>query len=70
MLGSSNELGLRGSVGLVVVAAAVGAFFRFYDLGAQSLWLDEVATAGPALFAGSFFDAYWHHINLHPTPPL
>jgi uncharacterized membrane protein len=70
MLGMRSELSPRTAVGLVLAAALIGAFFRFYELGAQSLWLDEIATAGPGLFASSFFDAYWHHINLHPTPPL
>ena len=70
MLKISKEELTHISVLSVLIAGAVGGFFRFYELGSQSLWLDEIATVGPALFASSFYDAYWHHINLHPTPPL
>ncbi len=70
MLQENGKAWARITAGLVLLAALIGTFFRFYALDFQSLWLDEIAAVGPALFAESFSDAYWHHINLHPTPPL
>ncbi len=60
----------RLAVAVTIGAFAVGAFFRFFRLDWQSLWVDEIHTLGPSLHAVSLGDAFWNYINLAPTPPL
>jgi mannosyltransferase len=40
----SNGISTRKIVLLLLLILAVGSFLRIYDLGAESLWLDEAAT--------------------------
>jgi uncharacterized membrane protein len=55
-----------GAIGLVVV---IGALLRFYDLGSDSLWLDEAVSWTEA--KNSLADLVWRSADeFVPHPPL
>jgi 4-amino-4-deoxy-L-arabinose transferase-like glycosyltransferase len=54
---------------LLLVITAIGCFLRFYNLGFNSLWLDEASTLTFAT-AGSFWDIWTLTVTIEPNPPL
>lgn len=54
---------------LLFFITVIGCFIRFYNLGFNSLWLDEASTLTFAT-AGSFWDIWNLTVTIEPNPPL
>lgn len=53
---------------ILIALTTLGAIFRLYNLGRESLWLDEAATL---MFVESGFFGMWEHFTTwEPNPPL
>lgn len=63
------ELFKNKYIQLVILITTIGFFLRFYNLGFNSLWLDEASTLTFAT-AGSFWDIWSLTVTVEPNPPL
>jgi mannosyltransferase len=58
---------------LLILITCIGFFLRFYNLGFNSLWLDEASTLNFATIdgaGGSFFDIWTYTLQFDPNPPV
>lgn len=53
----------------LAIITIIGCFLRFYNLGYNSIWLDEASTV-TFITAGSFVDIWNFIATIEPTPPL
>jgi mannosyltransferase len=57
---------------LLILITCIGFFLRFYNLGFNSLWLDEASTLNFATIdgaGGSFLDIWTYTLQFDPNPP-
>lgn len=57
---------------LLILITCIGFFLRFYNLGFNSLWLDEASTLNFATLngdGGSFADIWTYTLQFDPNPP-
>jgi mannosyltransferase len=58
---------------LLILITCIGFFLRFYNLGFNSLWLDEASTLNFATIdgaGGSFLDIWTYTLQFDPNPPV
>jgi len=58
---------------LLILITCIGFFLRFYNLGFNSLWLDEASTLNFATIhgtGGSFLDIWTYTLQYDPNPPV
>jgi mannosyltransferase len=58
---------------LLIIITCIGFFLRFYNLGFNSLWLDEASTLNFATIdgtGGSFLDIWTYALQFDPNPPI
>jgi mannosyltransferase len=58
---------------LLILITCIGFFLRFYNLGFNSLWLDEASTLNFATIdgaGGSFAEIWKYTLSSDPNPPL
>jgi mannosyltransferase len=58
---------------MLIIITCIGFFLRFYNLGFNSLWLDEASTVNFATIngaGGSFLEIWTYTLSYDPNPPL